>query len=72
VGTIERGPNPWLSVGENPARRTAAEFERMSETLSIGFHADVALVREPFAGLPLVQLEFFAELRWVISAEQPT
>jgi hypothetical protein len=32
----------------------------------------VALVRGPFAGLPLVQLEIVAELPWVIAAEEPT
>jgi hypothetical protein len=50
--------------------RTAA-FEPLSPTLSIGFHTDVALIRAPFEGLSLVQLEISAELPWVISAEEP-
>jgi hypothetical protein len=48
-----------------------AEFEPLWPTLSIGFHTDVTLVRQPFAGSPLVQLEFSAELPWIIAAEEP-
>lgn len=70
VGTIESGGPAWRSVSDQSDVRTA-DFERLSPTLSIGFHTDVALVRTPFEGLPLVQLEISAELPWVISAEEP-
>lgn len=70
VGTIESGSGAWRSVDDQPDARTA-DFERISPTLSIGFHTNVALLRAPFEGLPLVQLEFSAELPWVITAEEP-
>jgi len=65
VGTLESGPNPSRPRGE-------ADFDPLSETLSVAFSTDVVLVREPFAELPLVQLDIIAELPWVISAEEPT
>lgn len=72
VGTIEPFPeSPRRTVADGSAVRTAHAREPLSETLSVGLHTDVALVREPFAGLPLVQLEIDAELPWVISAEEP-
>jgi hypothetical protein len=71
VGTIESGPSPWRPIGDRSAVRTAADFDPLSETLSIGFHTNIALVREPFAGLPLVQLEIIAQLPWVIAAPEP-
>ena len=71
VGTIESGGDAWRRVGKGSAVCKVADFEPLSETLSIGFHTDVALVRKPFAGLPLVQLEITAEPPWVISAAEP-
>ena len=70
VGTIESGADAWRPVGDGRAR--AADFEPLSDKVSIGLHTDVALVREPFVGLPLVQLDIDVELPWVISAEEPT
>ena len=71
VGTIESGGDAWRLVNRGAAAFKVAEFEPLSETLAVGVHTDVALVREPFAGLPLVQLEIAAELPWVIAAEEP-
>ncbi len=72
VGTIESGGDAGRRVGAGSRVRTAADHDSLSETLSVGFHTDVDLVREPFAGLPLVQLDIVAELPWVIAAEEPS
>lgn len=69
VGAVESGGDAWRPVGRGPLVLNVADFEPLSETLSVGFHTDVALVRESFKGLPLVQLEIAAELPWVISVE---
>jgi hypothetical protein len=70
VGSVESGTSAWRAMeGDLSAR--SADFEELSPTLSIGFHTDIALARESFAGLPLVQLEISAELPWVIEAEEP-
>jgi hypothetical protein len=70
VGTIESGSNAWRSVSQEPLLKSA-DFEALSPTVSIGFHTDIALVRPPFEGLPLVQLEISVDLPWVINAEEP-
>ena len=64
VGTIESGA-PALRSG-------SADFEQLSSTVSIGFHAAAQLVRPSFKGAPIVQLEVSAELPWVIDAEEPS
>jgi hypothetical protein len=55
-------PAPWAAFSPRWESRPR---------LSIGFHTNIALVREPFAGLPLVQLEIIAQLPWVIAAPEP-
>ncbi|MBM4362398.1 MAG: hypothetical protein FJ104_06935 [Deltaproteobacteria bacterium] len=71
VGTIESGGAASRSSGSGSGPAGCADFSELSETLSVCLHTELALVREPFEGLPLVQLEFRAELPWVISAEEP-
>jgi hypothetical protein len=68
VGTIASGPAAWRATGESTR---VSDFEPLSPTLSVGFHTGLALVRAPFSGLPLVQLEITALLPWVIGAEEP-
>ena len=70
VGSIESGQPAWKVV-ESAASFKSADFEPLFPGLAIGFHADVALVRPVFEGLPLVQLEWSAELPWVIEAPEP-
>jgi hypothetical protein len=46
-------------------------FEELVSGLEFGFTARLALVREVFAGLPLVQLEFQTRVPWVLAEPQP-
>jgi hypothetical protein len=39
--------------------------------LKFGFSSYLALVREVFAGLPLVQLEFETRVPWVLAEPEP-
>jgi hypothetical protein len=76
VGSLESGADAWRTVAvrtieEATSVAKVGEFERLSETLSFGLSPNAHEVRAPFAGLPLVQLEFDAELPWVIEAEEP-
>jgi len=71
VGTIESNADARRLVKKRPAFRTAADFDSLSKSQSIGFTTELALVRKPFEGLTLVQLDFHAELPWVIAAEEP-
>jgi hypothetical protein len=47
------------------------EFEPVSARVRVAFRTDCQLVREPFRGLSLVQLDLDAELPWVIPAPEP-
>ena len=70
VGSIEPG-SPVARAVESPTLTEIKEFESISPKLSVWFDSNAVLVREPFEGLPLVQLEFSAELPWVIDAPEP-
>jgi hypothetical protein len=62
----------WFhAVGRITAGADVSEFEVLSPHLSVGFKTGCDLVREPFRGLPLFQLEIQAEVPWVISAPEP-
>lgn len=69
VGSITSGSDAARQIRENLWR---PDFENASESFSFGFSAHIALAREPFKGLPLVQFEFSTEIPWIIEAEEPT
>jgi hypothetical protein len=69
VGSIASGADAAKRVAENMWQ---PDLEEISENLSIGFSARVALVPAPFKNLPLVQLEFTAEVPWILNAPEPT
>jgi hypothetical protein len=59
VGSVETGADALQPDG-------GVDFEPLTEHFSLGFTCQVSLVRPPFAGLPLVQLEFSAHVPWVL------
>ena len=69
VGSIISGRDAAKQVAENIWE---PDLHAVSEFFSAGFSARIALVREPFKGLPLVQLEFQTQIPWIIDAEEPT
>ena len=46
-------------------------FEELAPGLEFGFTTRLELVREVFAGLPVVQLEFLTRLPWVLAEPEP-
>jgi len=59
-----------------PAKRIAKnvckpDLEKTNEYFSLGFSSRLELVRKSFVGLPLVQLEFMAEVPWVLATPEP-
>ena len=58
VGTIESEP-PRVEAG-------SPHYEPLEDRGSIRFHHRIGLVRQPFEGLPLVQLAVRVEIPWVI------
>jgi hypothetical protein len=69
VGSILSGADAAKQVAENLWQ---PDLEGTSENFSLGFSSRLELVRKPFAGLPLVQLEFTAKVPWVLSSTDPT
>jgi hypothetical protein len=68
VGSIVSGDDAAEKVSENIWR---PNLEENGEYFSLGFSSKRELVREPFAGLPLVQLEFIAKVPWVLPTGEP-
>ncbi len=57
----------------NESRRNVCkpDLEKTNEYFSLGFSSRLELVRKSFVGLPLVQLEFMAEVPWVLATPEP-
>jgi hypothetical protein len=70
VGELVAGDAAWRAVDNRNDLKTA-EFEELAPGLSVGCHTDCQLVREPFVGLPLIQVDISAELPWVIDLPEP-
>lgn len=69
VGTINSGTDAWKQVKENLWQ---PDFEIINEDFSFGFSSRLGLVRKPFEGLPVVQLEFNARVPWLLKSTEPT
>jgi hypothetical protein len=69
VGSIISGADAAKQVAENIWQ---PDLEETSEYFSLGFSSRLGLVREPFAGLLLVQLEFTAKVPWVLATAEPS
>ena len=67
VGLIVAGEDVMHWDGSSGTFR----FEELVPGLEFGFSARLALVREAFAGLPLVQLEFQTRVPWVLAEPEP-
>jgi hypothetical protein len=48
------------------------DLESESENFGLGFTSRLHLLREPFKGSPLVQLEFNAHVPWILEAKEPS
>jgi hypothetical protein len=68
VGSVISGADAAKQVAENIWQPDLAEA---SEYFSLGFSSRLGLVRESFRGTPLVQLEFTAEVPWVLAMPEP-
>ena len=68
VGSIASGADAAMQVAENTWQPA---LEKASESFSLGFSSRIGLVRESFKNLPLVQLEFTAEVPWILDKAEP-
>jgi len=68
VGSILSGADAAQQVAENVWR---PDLEKVTEDFSLGFRSRAELLRKPFEGKPIVQVEFTANVTWVISGPEP-
>jgi hypothetical protein len=68
VGSIVSGADAAKPIGENLWQPS---LERVTEDFSLGFSSRIALPEKPFVGKPIVQVEFTANVPWVISEPEP-
>jgi hypothetical protein len=67
VGSLVAGEDVMHWNGNSGTFR----FEELVPGLEFGFSAQLALVREAFGGLPLLQLEFQTRVPWVLAEPEP-
>jgi hypothetical protein len=68
VGSILSGADAAKHVADNVWR---PDLENVTEGFSLGFSSRIELLRKPFEGKPIVQVEFTANVPWVISSPEP-
>jgi hypothetical protein len=68
VGSILSGADAAKQVAENVWR---PDLEKVTEDFRLGFSSRAELLRKPFEGKPIVQVEFTANVPWVISGLEP-
>jgi hypothetical protein len=68
VGSIISGSDGAQQVLENIWQ---PDLKSDSENFSLGFTSRVHLVRKPFKGRNLLQLEFNAHIPWIFEAKEP-
>jgi hypothetical protein len=69
VGSILSGADAVRQEAKNLWR---PDLEPANEKFDWGFSSRLELVRKPFVGLPLVQVEFTAKVPWVLLSDEPT
>jgi hypothetical protein len=68
VGLILTGADGAKPIGESLWK---PDLEKVTEDFSLGFTSRVELLKKPFEGKPIVQVEFTANLPWLVSAPEP-
>ncbi len=68
VGSLETKAHTGNAVAEDFGN---VDVERLEKESLVLFGAGGSLVRDAFAGQPVVQLEFEVEIPWVIEAAEP-
>ena len=68
VGRILSGGDAVKHVAENVWQ---PDLEGVTEDFSLGFRSRAELLRKPFEGKTIVQVEFTANVPWVISSPEP-
>jgi hypothetical protein len=68
VGSIVSGADAAQQIGENLWQPS---LEKVNDDFTLGFSSRIALPESPFFGKPIVQVEFTANVPWLISEPEP-
>jgi hypothetical protein len=68
VGRIVSGADASKQITTNA---WGFDLEKVSAEFELGFTHRIGLLKEPFQGHPVVQLEFQAAVPWVLTGEEP-
>lgn len=69
-GTILEGKEPWIQTGEKSYRLDETYAIDVTEDFSVYFTNDISLLEDGFP-TPVIQLEIFGPLPWVLNEENP-
>ena len=69
IGSIVTGADAAKQVAENIWQ---PDLEKTDQHFQLGFSSRIELIQAPFNNLPLVQLEFIAEVPWVLDSPEPS
>ena len=67
-GKLVSGGSPWKETSQMSKELDEKELFKINENFQIGFQDEVGLLEENFP-LPVIQLEFFANIPWVLEEE---
>lgn len=70
VGRVEEGDDAWQPVEPGSEVRTPA-FEKLGDGFSFGLSRSVGVLADSFAGGQAAQVEFMAEVPWVLEEPEP-
>lgn len=68
VGSILSGADAAKPIAKNLWQ---PNLEKVTEDFGLGFSSRIGLLRRPFEGKPIVQVEFTATVPWIISSPEP-
>jgi hypothetical protein len=72
VGRIVGGLDACKQIGTTKdAPVWGFDLEKVSAEFKMGFTQRIGLLKEPFQGHPIVQIEFQATVPWVLTEEEP-
>ena len=67
VGSILSGADAAKPIAKNLWQ---PNLEKVTEDFGLGFSSRIGLLRRPFEGKPIVQVEFTATVPWIISSPE--
>lgn len=69
-GTMLSGNSAWIDVNENCSHLDESAMFKITDDFKVSFQDEVSLLEEEFPN-PVIQIEFLANIPWVLKGECP-